>query len=505
MMSIKKLRDIARDISVLYVEDEDELRRGVVLYLKKLFGVVKDAPNGEDAFEIFKNESIDIVIIDIRMPKMDGLELAKRIKEIKPEQEIAVISAYTEYEYFINFIELGVSGYIIKPIDYNQLNSVIYKMAEKISKFRENKMYRVKLENLAEQRAGEITKLHKEKLSNYKQSLMSLIELIENRDTYTAGHSRRVAKYCVKIAREMGFGTDDIKKLYQAGILHDIGKVSTPDSVLLKPGKLNDIEYQLIQSHVIVGYNFLSKIPMYRELAEIIKYHHERYDGGGYPYGLSGNDIPILSHIMIVADAFDAMTTNRIYKNKKSVKEAIEEIKELSGVQFHPDAAKAAISALDNISIQKDIDQLPKNRLEEERFAYFYKDSLTGAYNKDYFELCYKNRNGFSKDKYVYTIGIFLRNFSQYNKENGWDAGDILLKKTASFLIKTFNNCMVFRMWGDDFIILCKEDINIEEKFFSSNLFWGDFVDFNINVVESFKERGVHLGKVVEIILNSLK
>ncbi|NIA11876.1 MAG: response regulator [Nitrospiraceae bacterium] len=215
MMSIKKLRDIARDISVLYVEDEDELRRGVVLYLKKLFGVVKDAPNGEDAFEIFKNESIDIVIIDIRMPKMDGLELAKRIKEIKPEQEIAVISAYTEYEYFINFIELGVSGYIIKPIDYNQLNSVIYKMAEKISKFRENKMYRVKLENLAEQRAGEITKLHKEKLSNYKQSLMSLIELIENRDTYTAGHSRRVAKYCVKIAREMGFGTDDIKKLYQ--------------------------------------------------------------------------------------------------------------------------------------------------------------------------------------------------------------------------------------------------------------------------------------------------
>ena len=505
MNKIKKLKDIAQNMSVLCIEDEDELRREVVLYLKKLFGVVKEASNGEEAFEIFKNRDFDIVITDIRMPKMDGVELVKRIKEIKPEQETAVISAYTECEYFINFIELGISGYIIKPIDYNQLNSVIYKMAEKIFKFRENEMYRVKLENLAEQRAGEITKLHKEKLSNYKQSLMSLIKLIENRDTYTAGHSQRVAKYCVKIAQKMGFGADNIKKLYQAGILHDIGKISTPDSILLKPGKLNDIEYQLIQSHVTVGYNFLSKIPMYRELAEIIKYHHERYDGRGYPYGVGGDDIPILSHIMIIADAFDAMTTNRIYKNKKSVKEAIKEIKELSGKQFHPDAAKAAISALNNISIQKDIDQLPKNKLEEERFAYFYKDSLTGAYNKDYFELYSQNRNGFSKDKYVHTVGIFLRNFSQYNKKNGWDAGDILLKKTAAFLMKTFNNCMVFRVWGDDFIILCKESINIEEKFLSSNLFFGDFADFNVNILEDFKKKGVYFGKVVEVVLSSVK
>ncbi len=215
----------------------------------------------------------------------------------------------------------------------------------------------------------------------------------------------------IVIASQSGVYTKcgGVEKLHQAGILHDIGKVSTPDSILLKPGKLNDIEYQLIQSHVAVGYNFLSKIPMYKELAEIIKYHHERYDAKDYPYGVGGDYIPILAHIMIVADAFDAMTTNRIYKNKKTVKEAVYEIRELANAQFHPDAAEAAASVLNNISVQKDINQLPKNRLEEERFAYFYKDSLTGVYNKDYFELFSKNVNGFYNKSYIYTVGFFLK------------------------------------------------------------------------------------------------
>ena len=500
-VNIKQLKDMTKNMSVLYVEDEDELRDEVELYLKKIFGLTKTAKDGKEALEIFENGDFDIVITDIRMPKMDGVELVKHIKSLKPEQEVAVISAYTENEYFISFIELGVSGYIIKPIDINQLNDVLYKMAEKIFKFRENEIYKFKLENLVEQRTKQIKKLHKEKIDNYKKSLMSLVELVEKRDTYTAGHSQRVAKYCVKIAKEMGFGVMIRKKLYQAGILHDIGKVSTPDSILLKPGKLNDIEYQLIQSHVTVGYNFLSKIPMYRELAEIIKYHHERYDGKGYPYGIGGNDIPMLAHVMIVADAFDAMTTNRIYKNKKTVEEAIWEIKELAGAQFHPDVAKAAISVLDNISIQKDIDQLPKNRLEEERFAYFYKDSLTGVYNKDYFELYAQGRNGYSRDNYNRVLGIFLKHFTQYNARSGWEAGDILLKKMASFLMKIFSGCLIFRIWGDDFVVLCKNDVYIDENFFINNPYFEDFADFSINIDRDLREKGIHFDKVVNIIL----
>jgi YesN/AraC family two-component response regulator len=169
-VDIKKLKDFAKDMSVLYVEDESDLREKVALYLKKLFCTVKEASNGEEALELFKNESFDIVITDIRMPKMDGVELTKQIKSIKPEQDIAVISAYTENEYFLDFIKFNASGYILKPIDYNQLNSVLYKMAEKILKFKENEIYRVKLESMVEKRTTEVESLHKEKLDNYKKN-----------------------------------------------------------------------------------------------------------------------------------------------------------------------------------------------------------------------------------------------------------------------------------------------------------------------------------------------
>jgi diguanylate cyclase (GGDEF)-like protein/putative nucleotidyltransferase with HDIG domain len=300
------------------------------------------------------------------------------------------------------------------------------------------------------------------KVKDYEQHVFSLVNIIEKRDSYTAGHSQRVAKYSVLIAKEMGFNEDKIDDIHRACMLHDIGKISTPDSILLKPGKLNTLEYEIIKEHVVMSYELLCTVDIYKDIAEIVRHHHERYDGGGYPQGLKGDEIPILSQIMTVADAFDAMTTNRIYKARKSVKTAISELKELSGKQFNSEIVKAATKALKHVKLELTATQLPKTKMEKERFVYFYKDQMTSIYNKEYlgFILAYNHVNNFN----IKCINvIYLHNFTQYNTKYGWADGDKLLEEFAEKLSKLNKSDFVFRIYGDDFIILNKEHFEIEK------------------------------------------
>ncbi len=301
------------------------------------------------------------------------------------------------------------------------------------------------------------------KVKDYEQHIFSLVSIIEKRDTYTAGHMQRVAKYSVLIAKEMGFNEEKIEDLYRACMLHDIGKISTPDSILLKPGRLNKLEYEIIKEHVVVSYELLSSVDIYKEIAEIVRHHHEHYDGNGYPQGLKGDQIPVLSQIMTVADAFDAMTTNRIYKARKSVNKAIEELKELASKQFNTQVVKAASVALKDIELEHNITQLPKSKLEKERFVYFYKDQITGIYNKEYldFVLAYNNSNEFNM-KYLYVV--YLHNFSQYNTAYSWGKGDELLSKVANKLDSANANDLIFRVYGDDFVILSEKACDIESQ-----------------------------------------
>ncbi len=296
-------------------------------------------------------------------------------------------------------------------------------------------------------------RLERERLRNFEQTLFSMIDLIESRDSYTAGHTQRVARYSAMIAEAMGYGSDDVERLRTAAMLHDIGKIQTPDAILLKPGRLSDYEYELIQEHVSVGYTMLRRIDMYRELAEIIRYHHEHYDGSGYPDGLRGEEIPPLSRIMIVADAFDAMTTSRIYKPRMHLEEAIAELKRCSGTQFHPEVVAAAVEVLSRVTLDP-AHQLPTNRIDNERFAYFYKDRLTATFTYDYLHVVLNNGEVFGT--YRYACGLFLHGFTQLNREQGWSYGDWLLQSFGNYLVKTFREALVFRRFGDDFFMLSK-------------------------------------------------
>lgn len=293
-----------------------------------------------------------------------------------------------------------------------------------------------------------------EKISNYEETILAFVHIIEQRDSYTAGHTIRVAQYCRLLAEGLSIDEQEILKLEKAAILHDIGKVVTPDSILLKPGNLTQLEYELIKEHANAGYMMLSKIKMYEDLADIIRYHHARYDGNGYPETPPDDPdaIPFLSQIMTVADAFDAMTTNRIYKPKKSVQEALDEIDLLSGKQFHPDVAKIAQQVLDKVDIAR-TSQMPKNELEQHRFAYFFLDSLTDVYNETYLQTILNS--GAEDKKYLYQIE--LKSFSDYNRSYGWQEGSNFLKQFADELSAKYPQSMLFRYHGDDFILLFEE------------------------------------------------
>jgi putative nucleotidyltransferase with HDIG domain len=304
-------------------------------------------------------------------------------------------------------------------------------------------------------------KLHKQeeqKIKDYENFVYALVSMIEQRDSYTAGHSQRVAKYSLLIAKEMGYSMQECELLFKAATLHDIGKIATPDSILLKPDKLSKLEYNLMKEHVNVGVKMLKNIPMFKGISHIIKYHHEKYNGSGYPDGLSGNDIPELSRIMMVADAFDAMTTNRIYKHKKSVNDALAELKSLSKIHYHPEVVDAAIKALSCTKITDDFNQTPITEIEQQRFAYFYKDAVTELYNVKYLETTLINNN--DTLKYKKSIVISLHKFDIYNKKHGWDKGDETLKNFAKLLYTLFTESLIFRIRANDFIILLQNELN---------------------------------------------
>ena len=207
----------------------------------------------------------------------------------------------------------------------------------------------------------------------------------------------------------------------------------------------------------------LIKGDIYKNIAEIVRHHHEHYNGAGYPNGLKGSEIPILSQIMTVADAFDAMTTNRIYKSRKSVKDAIVELNDLSQKQFNPKIVKAASKALKNIKVETTITQRPKTKIEKERFSYFYRDQVCGVYNTSYLELVltYNHTDEFD----VKCINVInLHNFNQYNQQNSWTKGDRLLKKFAQRLLKINTSDFVFRIHGDDFVIINKTHFTLDDK-----------------------------------------
>lgn len=273
----------------------------------------------------------------------------------------------------------------------------------------------------------------------------SLVFTIEIRDAYTQGHSKRVAEYATHLAKWMQKDTLFVENIYIAGMLHDVGKIGIPDEILLKPSKLNELEYNLIKLHSTLSEKIIHKIELFEELLPAVRHHHENYDGSGYPDGLVGDEIPLMSRILSVVDVFDALTTRRIYRDLMSFEKAMKIMEEeYQQGKFDPmvyDIFKKNIKEL-GILDASHLLEFNYPELEKRRNSFHFKNPITDLLNKD--ALLTFLRKGASKNESAFLAEINLRGFSEYNRTYGLEKGNRLLKKVGHFLLKKLGSSKEF-------------------------------------------------------------
>jgi putative two-component system response regulator len=312
---------------VLYVEDNEDLRSYISRMLRSFGHTVSVAVDGADGWEKVQATRPEIVVSDVMMPHVDGLELLQRIKEESQTRRIPVIliTAKSEIDSRITGLQTGADDYLAKPINLRELDARIRNLVTS-GKF-----------HGAAARAKELEQ-------RIRQLTRSFAESLDLRDHYTAGHSRDVLGFGTLIAEELELPVDHI--LQEALLLHDIGKIGIPDHILLKEASLDEEEWEEMKSHAELGARLLQKFDHFEEVSEAVHAHQEHYDGSGYPRGLKGEEIPIQSRIIAVADAWHAMTEDRPYRGALPIDVAVRELIKHKGRQFDPAVVEAFIGGM---------------------------------------------------------------------------------------------------------------------------------------------------------------
>lgn len=301
-------------------------------YLLSQFTNLKDAYN-----EFFKNK-IDILISDISYAKEMDLSILKKIRKENKDLYIFLIIDSQDSSITIKDLnEISAQGYCSKDDKLNQLSIFIETAIKSLDQM-----------NMIKTMNEELLASKEQLVKSYLESIEILRYIVEAKDTYTRGHSERVSEYSVLIGKKLGLSKLDLRTLKIGGLFHDIGKIGISDTILLKKGKLTASEYDEIKKHPIIGKNILSNAAIFQDIIPIVLYHHERYDGKGYPEGLSNKDIPFLARIVCVADAFDAMTSKRSYRDILDIEYVKNEIKSKSGTQFDPIVATTFLDIINN-------------------------------------------------------------------------------------------------------------------------------------------------------------
>ena len=308
--------------------------------------------NAFEAIEKLKEGDVNLVISDINMPEMSGIELLKRIKDNWQDTAVIMMTGYGNTEIAVESMKMGAYDYIPKPINnMDELFISVKKALDEQSLVIENRAYQRELEEKQEkleEKQQELEKKVEEQTRNLRETYLATLEFLVSalgfRDKETKGHCRRVAEYTLLIAKRMGVNGSKLDNIERGALLHDVGKIGIPDKILHKPGPLDDNEWKLMRQHPKIGYDMLIEYDFLNGAAPIALYHHEYYDGSGYPNGASNTEIPLGARIFAVVDALDAMTSERPYREAIPTEEAYEEVEKCSGTQFDPEIVSVFIS-----------------------------------------------------------------------------------------------------------------------------------------------------------------
>ena len=327
-------------VRILIVDDEPE----ITSILADLFAGQYDcttAGSAEEALAALASSEFELVVSDITMPGMSGLDMIPHVKSRSPNTVVVMISGRQTVESAIDALRLGAFDYVMKPFDLRQVEAAVKRALEHQDLILAKQRYEGHLEELVEQRTAELDQALNSLEDAYRSTLKALTAALETRDLETHGHSERVVTYSMRLGREYGLDSQRTKSLEFGSLLHDIGKIGVPDLILRKPAKLTPEEWVVMREHPLHGQQILRGIAFLEGAARVVAQHHEKWDGSGYPLGLSGEEIDVCARIFSVADAFDAITSNRVYRKGKPYEAAARELDEWSGKQFDPKVIEA--------------------------------------------------------------------------------------------------------------------------------------------------------------------
>jgi putative nucleotidyltransferase with HDIG domain len=350
--------------TVLFVDDEVNILKALQRLLRSEEMNVLCASRASEALELLEKHRTQVVVTDQRMPEMSGVDFLSRVRERQPDVVRMMLTGYTEMKVAVDAINRGeIYRLITKPwnddelratlrqaFDHADLKSEIKRLNQvtREQNFKLQDMNR-NLEGKVRDRTKQLAEKHQQLRTAYVQTIRTLSEAVDAKDAYTRGHSERVGVYASKIAREMSVPKDVIERVYIAGLLHDVGKIGVRDAVITKPDRLTPEEYEEIKQHPEIGYRILEPVEFLQDVAPCVRHHHEWYDGStrGYPDRLKGDQIPLPSRIILVADTVEAMTSDRPYRKALALEAVVSEIHKYTGTQFDPKVTEPFLRLLE--------------------------------------------------------------------------------------------------------------------------------------------------------------
>ena len=344
---------------ILVVDDEEPIREIVASMLGTAGYLCKQAGSGMEALAVLNSgEDFELMLSDLMMADLDGIGLLERTKEKYPDMPVVMVTAVHDISVALAAIRNGAYDYLLKPFEREQLLNTVSRALENRRLKLENRSYQSNLESLVQERTKQWQVAMQNLERSYDITLEALGDALDLKDRETEGHSRRVTLFTIAIAQALGLPREQITIIARGAFLHDIGKMAIPDNILNKPGKLEPHEMEIMKEHAYHGYQIVKKIPFLAEVAEIVYSHQEWFNGEGYPRRLKGNEIPLGARIFSVADTFDAITSDRIYRPAQSFQAAREEIARWAGRQFDPEIVKVFLEMPDKIweDLRREID-----------------------------------------------------------------------------------------------------------------------------------------------------
>jgi putative two-component system response regulator len=321
---------------ILIVDDEELICSVFAKRLQKEGYSCITAHNGIEALNHFYKNTLSLIISDIKMPQMDGMDLLKKLKAVDPKTMVIIMTSYPEIDVAIEAMRLGAFDFLIKPVELDLVVLSVKKALERKSLETEVEAYHHHLETLINERTAKLQEAYQNLKEAHLDSIKALVGAIDAKDPYTRGHSDRVRTMSVRMGAELGFDTMKLEILEYGALLHDIGKIGIRDDVLQKQNSLNPEEYQNIQEHPLIGVKIVEGITFFKDKMAMIRHHHEHFDGSGYPDGLAGESIPLEARIIAVADAFDVMSNGRSHQGRMTIEDVLIELEKEKGKRFDP-------------------------------------------------------------------------------------------------------------------------------------------------------------------------